>query len=278
MHTGYYFGFFLAAIANYFIGANYGWRWMFIFGGVAGAAGRLDPERRARAGDVAGQVRRRRASVRRCARRSARCSRRRTSGARSSISLLFTVSIIGLWAGSIYVPTAVTQIAVARGLRGGRRGADGVVRLDGPGDRHDHRLPRWRRCWPNASGRRHGDGALPDVLGVARRHRLRLRVLPAEALTPFFVLVFFLGIGGANFAHVHAVAARAVLDRLPRQRDRLRQLGRPVRRRGDGVHPRRRHRAYGSLGVPVAVVALAFVLGLVLLPFARETRGQALPA
>ena len=27
-------------------------------------------------------------------------------------SLLFTVSIIGLWAGSIYVPTAVTQIAV----------------------------------------------------------------------------------------------------------------------------------------------------------------------
>ena len=34
MHTGYYFGFFFAAIANYFIGANYGWRWMFIFGGV----------------------------------------------------------------------------------------------------------------------------------------------------------------------------------------------------------------------------------------------------
>ena len=34
MHTGYYFGFFLAAVANYFIGANYGWRWMFILGGM----------------------------------------------------------------------------------------------------------------------------------------------------------------------------------------------------------------------------------------------------
>jgi MFS family permease len=34
LHTGYYFGFLLASIANYFIGANYGWRWMFAFGGL----------------------------------------------------------------------------------------------------------------------------------------------------------------------------------------------------------------------------------------------------
>ena len=34
MHTGYYFGFFLAAIANYFIGATYGWRMMFVLGGA----------------------------------------------------------------------------------------------------------------------------------------------------------------------------------------------------------------------------------------------------
>ena len=33
MHTGYYVGFFLAAVANYFIGAHYGWRWMFAVGG-----------------------------------------------------------------------------------------------------------------------------------------------------------------------------------------------------------------------------------------------------
>src|SRR6266852_3370919 len=34
MHTGYYFGIFLAAIANYFIGARYGWRAMFAVGGT----------------------------------------------------------------------------------------------------------------------------------------------------------------------------------------------------------------------------------------------------
>src|SRR5213593_4101030 len=34
MHTGYYFGIFLAAIANYTIGAHYGWRAMFAIGGT----------------------------------------------------------------------------------------------------------------------------------------------------------------------------------------------------------------------------------------------------
>src|SRR5262249_23179097 len=33
MHTGYYVGIFLAAIANYFIGSRYGWRAMFLVGG-----------------------------------------------------------------------------------------------------------------------------------------------------------------------------------------------------------------------------------------------------
>src|SRR5581483_9440059 len=34
MHTGYYFGFFAAAVINYFVGATYGWRVMFMVGGV----------------------------------------------------------------------------------------------------------------------------------------------------------------------------------------------------------------------------------------------------
>src|SRR5258707_245963 len=34
MHTGYYVGIFLAAIANYFIGARFGWRAMFVVGGT----------------------------------------------------------------------------------------------------------------------------------------------------------------------------------------------------------------------------------------------------
>ena len=38
------------------------------------------------------------------------------------MSLVYLVSIIGQWAGSIYVPTAITQIAMRQGRRG-RRGA-----------------------------------------------------------------------------------------------------------------------------------------------------------
>ncbi len=34
MHTGYYIGFMIAAVANYFIGSQYGWRWMFVVGGA----------------------------------------------------------------------------------------------------------------------------------------------------------------------------------------------------------------------------------------------------
>jgi len=34
MHTGYYVGFFLAAVANYFIDSRFGWRNLFLVGGV----------------------------------------------------------------------------------------------------------------------------------------------------------------------------------------------------------------------------------------------------
>ena len=37
-------------------------------------------------------------------------------------------------------------------------------------------------------------------------------------------------------------------------------------------------RSYGSLGVPVAVTAVAFIFGLMLLPLTEETRGRSLPA
>jgi hypothetical protein len=37
-------------------------------------------------------------------------------------------------------------------------------------------------------------------------------------------------------------------------------------------------RGYGSLGVPVAITALIFVFGLLILPLSEETRGKSLPA
>jgi hypothetical protein len=35
--------------------------------------------------------------------------------------------------------------------------------------------------------------------------------------------------------------------------------------------------SYGSIGVRVATTAIAFVLGLLVIPFATETRGMPLP-
>ena len=52
------------------------------------------------------------------------------------MSLIYLVSIIGQWAGSIYVPTAITQIALRAGRGRGRRGA--------------HRILRAERCWRSA--------------------------------------------------------------------------------------------------------------------------------
>src|SRR5438876_9932978 len=113
MHTGYYFGFFLAALANYYIGANYGWRWMFVLGGAPAL--------------LVGWIQ---SGVREAATWKTKMARERPRmrdafgalftpeyrGRPILNSLLFTVSIVGLWAGSIYVPTAVTQIARREGL------------------------------------------------------------------------------------------------------------------------------------------------------------------
>jgi hypothetical protein len=35
--------------------------------------------------------------------------------------------------------------------------------------------------------------------------------------------------------------------------------------------------SYGSIGVPVATTAIAFFFGLLVIPFAMETRGMPLP-
>ena len=109
MHTGYYFGFFLAAIANYFIGASYGWRWMFILGGAPallvtfiryGVRESTTWEHRERTSDEHGV-------------QEALLADLRASDVAQLAVLL--VSIVGLWAGSVYVPTAVTQIATREG-------------------------------------------------------------------------------------------------------------------------------------------------------------------
>ena len=102
--------------------------------------------------------------------------------------------------------------------------------------------------------------------------------LPGDVLTLFFVVVFFMGLGGANFAvytlwlpELYATECRASAIGFISSVGRFAGVA-LVFGLSAGIS------GYGSLGVPVAVVAGTFVIGLMLLPFSRDTTGQTLPA
>jgi nitrate/nitrite transporter NarK len=98
-----------------------------------------------------------------------------------------------------------------------------------------------------------------------------------NALSVFLVAVFFLGVGGANFAmYTLWLPEQYTTDCRASAIAFVSSVGRFVGVAmvflvGAGVA------RYGSLGVPVAVTSLAFLLALVLLPLAEETRGKPLP-
>ena len=274
MHTGYYFGFFLAALANYYIGANYGWRWMFILGGTPAllvgwiqsgvrepatwqkkAAGRERPRMRDAFAALFSPEYKRRTIIN---------------------SLLFTVSIVGLWAGSIYVPTAVAQIA----RRDGYAAAD-AARMASYGSMVLS-IATIAGClaapWlAERLGRRRAMGLYFVSLGIAVAIAFGYVFYLPSALTAFFILIFFLGIGGANFAmytlwlpEQYSTSCRASAIAFVSSIGRFVGVG-MVFLVGAAIQ------SYGSLGIPVAATASAFLIGLILLPFAVETRGRPLP-
>jgi MFS family permease len=118
MHTGFYFGIFLAGLANWAVGSRWGWRAMFVIGGTPALLvvliryGLSEPERwkskRRQIEKPGRQFTMRQALLEIF---SAPYRRRTTL---NSIYLL--VSIIGLWAGSVYVPASVTYLAAQAGF------------------------------------------------------------------------------------------------------------------------------------------------------------------
>ncbi|MBI4886119.1 MAG: MFS transporter, partial [Acidobacteria bacterium] len=263
MHTGYYFGFFLAAIANYTIGANFGWRWMFVLGGAPALlvgwiqSGVREP---AKWQDKAAQSQRPRMRDAFGALFSADYAGRTLIN-----SLLFTVSIIGLWAGSIYVPTAVTQIAG----RAGYAAAD-AARMASYGSMV-LAIGTIIGCLaaPKLAervGRRTAMGMFFVLMGAAVAVGFGYVFYAVSAMTPFFVLIFLLGLGGANFAlYTLWLPEQYTTDCRGSAIAFVSSAGRFVGVAmvfilGAGI------RSYGSLGVPVAWTAVAFVLGLAVLP------------
>ncbi len=275
MHTGYYFGIFLAAIANYFIGAKYGWRAMFAVGGTPALLVSFI-----------------RYGVRESARWEQRVREEAPPRLRAAFFALFTpaytrrtilnsiyllVSIVGLWAGSVYVPTSVTQIA----LREGHGAADaariasyatmllsvgtilGCLALPPLAERLGRRL---------TLGLYFGLMAASIAIGFGY-----IFYLPAHALLLFIIALFFLGIGGANFAmytlwlpEQYTTDCRASAFAFATSSGRFIGAGITFLV-GAGVA------YYKTIGTPVAMTAIAFIIGILLLPFGEETVGKPLP-
>jgi MFS family permease len=277
MHTGYYFGTFLAAIVNYTIGAHYGWRAVFA---VGGAPALLVAFIRYGVHEPARWERRVATLDRPWTARLAFFSlfspeyRRRTL---CNAALLF-VSMVGLWAGSAYVPSSITYLASREGFTAAQSA----------------QLASWAIMLLSA-GTILGCFLVPALASrIGRRGTLAfffvmmfvcisfgfgyVFYLRSDALLWFMACLFFLGIGGANFAvytlwlpEQYRTECRGSAFAFATSFGRFLAAGITFLV-GAGVA--RMH----TIGTPVALTSVAFLAGLALLPLAVETKGKELPA
>ncbi|WP_028205627.1 MFS transporter [Paraburkholderia nodosa] len=273
LQTGYYAGFFIAAALNYTVGVHFGWRAMFLTGAVPVVVAILvllrveEPAKWQKSEashvhrgrplrEIFGDVYRLRTVVA-CA--------------------LLTIAIIGLWAGAVYEPSAVIQLATKAGANKAEAIrtasiATGILSIG--------TILGCLALPPMAEriGRKWTLAVYFAGMAVTIAASFGWAFYLENGLVPFIALLFVLGFFGGNFALFSLW--------LPEQFEtRVRatafafctSFGRFV---GAGVNfllgaaVLRMH----TLGVPVALTALAFVLGLLIIPFAPETKGQTLPS
>ncbi|HXY78585.1 MAG TPA: MFS transporter [Candidatus Acidoferrales bacterium] len=272
LQTGYYAGFFLASALNYTVAAHYGWRAMFWCGLTPVVVAFLvlfrvkEPARWEQKAKV-------------------------KTGGLSSLSRIFSApytrrtlvntvllasAICGLWAGAVYAPTAIINLAKRAGMLQPQ-----AVRMSSFGM---------------------GLLSLGTILGclavppLAERFGRKLTLtfyflgmaicillsfgwafyLP-QGLHPFIAVLFFLGFFGGNFAvfslwlpEQYGTTVRATAFAFTTSFGRFIAAG--VNFAVGGLV-----RGMGSLGTPVAFTAIAFGIGLLVIPFAIETRGKVLP-
>jgi len=271
LQTGYYFGFFAAAALNYTVGARYGWRAMFLCGFVPVIVAALtlrrvrEPERwkkheaeakRAHPlAEIFGPVYRKRTVVN---------------------AALLTVAIIGLWAGAVYEPAAITTLAKKAGIVGpaaARLVSLGTAVLSIGTILGCLCLPVLAEWWGRKPTLALYFAGMLVTIPLAFGWALYLD----DGLVPFIVILFFMGFAGGSFT--------AFSLWLPEQYDtRVRatafafstSVGRFV---GAGVNFVLASLVLhmGTLGTPVAWTAIAFAIGIAIIPFAIETTGETLP-
>jgi MFS family permease len=272
LQTGYYVGFFVAAALNYTIGAHFGWRVMFLCGMTPVIVSILVL---AGVKETAKWERKRDSTVQHPLRRIFMPPHRRQT---IVMSALLMVAIIGLWAGAVYEPTALIQLSRKAGMS----------------------LPQAIHTASLGTGLLSigtilGCLALPPIAeAIGRRQTLALYYalmfisiiaafgwafyLPTgQALPVFMVALFFLGVGGANFAmfslwlpELFPTEIRATAFAFCTSIGRIAGAGVNFILGAAVLH-------MGTIGTPVAFTAIAFALGLLIIPFGKETRGEVLP-
>jgi MFS family permease len=273
LQTGYYAGFFLASALNYTVGAHYGWRAMFWCGLTPVIVALLvlrrvrEPERWER-----------KANVQPIRRHSSLLSifsgpyRRRTL----INTVLLAAAICGLWAGAVYAPTAMIALAKRAGMVQAQ-----AVRMSSFG------------MGLLSLGTILGCLAVPLLAKrIGRKRTLAFYFLGmavcillsfgwafylAEGLKPFIMVLFFLGFFGGNFAtfslwlpEQYDTSVRATAFAFATSFGRFVAAGVNF---GIGALVSQ----MGTLGKPVAITAIAFGIGLLVIPFGLETRGKTLP-
>ena len=271
LQTGYYFGFFVAATLNYTVGARFGWRAMFLCGFVPVIVSvltlaRVKESPRWRAHEAEAKHTRPLAEI------FSPVYRKRTI----VNSVLLTVAIIGLWAGAVYEPAAITTLAKKVGMSAGA--AAKMVSV-GTGVLSIGTILGCISLPPLAE-------RLGRKVTVALYFAGMMITIPLafgwafyrdNGLVPFIVILFFMGFAGGSFA--------AFSLWLPEQYEtRVRatafafatSVGRFV---GAGVNFLLGALVLrmGTLGTPVALTAIAFGIGILVVPLAIETTGQRLP-
>jgi MFS family permease len=275
MHTGYYFGILLAGVLNSVVGSRYGWRAMFVVGAVPALLvalvryGVAEPARWREKVDVVRQWN----LWRPFAVLFAPEYRRRTL----LNSFYMLVSITGLWAGSVYVPAAITAMVEPQHLA--TAAVAGLVSKATIILSASTIVGCLFAPWlAKVLGRR---GALAGYFLLMLAFiwlAFGYAFYRAGGATDLFMWALVgLGFGGANFAvytiwlpEQYPTECRASAFAFATSFARFggAEITFLV---GAGVA------RYGSIGYPVALTALAFIPGILLLPFGFETRGRNLP-
>ncbi len=275
LNSGYYVGTFLAAGLNYVVGAHYGWRAMFAVGGAPALFiavlryGVREPER----------WRQRIESVGRWTARDSFVAlfSREYRGRTLLNCVLLLISMIGLWAGSVYAPGAITEVAIRDG-----HNAESAAQLASRGTMLLS-VGTIIGCliMPALAARLGRRGCLAFFFllmagstAIAFGHAFYL----AHSALPWFIAsLFFVGVGGGSFAvymlwlpEQYRTECRGSALALAMSVGRFVAAGATFLV-GAGISH------YGSIGTPVAMTSLAFLVGLAVVPFGIETREKALP-